>query len=86
MHSNGDIQEGLSLIVAGGLLSSCHVGLLFHFDPCGNSTLVVMCMGTFFLTVMSGAHSYLPVGGVSTLVVAVVLHCKCNAREGGEPL
>ena len=42
--------------------------------------------GHVLLIVMSGEHSYLPVGGVSTLVVAVVLHSKCNVREGGAPL
>ena len=31
---------------------------------------------------MCGAGSYLPVAGVSTLVVAVVLHSRCDVQEG----
>ena len=33
-----------------------------------------------------GVGSYLPVAGVSTLVVAVVLHSRCDIWDGGSSL
>ena len=46
----------------------------FHssFDVHGHFSLIVMC----------GAGSYLPVAGVSILVVAVVSHSRCDIWDG----
>ena len=43
------------------------------FDVHGHFSLIVMCE----------AGSYLPVAGVSTLVVVVILHSRCDIWDGG---
>ena len=55
--SNGYVQvEGGLALIAAVVSSSCGVGLLFRYDPCGSSTLVLMCMATFSDYDVWGGH------------------------------
>lgn len=57
--SSGDVQGSLSLVVKKSLSVCPRVTLLYLYDPCEKSTLVVMCVGTFSNCDVWGVAIYL---------------------------